>query len=50
MCRDTSLKNYYKTHLFPTYAPSDPNFKLEDAKMALEDLGVKLPDDLTKLE
>ena len=36
--------------LKPTFAPSDPNFKLESARKALNNLGVKLPDDLTKLE
>ena len=30
------------TPLKPTYPPSDPNFKLEDAREALEDLGVKI--------
>ena len=50
-CAETpSLKNYYKTHLFPTYSPDDPRFKLEDAKLALEDLGVKLPEDLSELD
>ena len=43
-CAETpSLQPYYKTYLKPTFAPDDPNFKLEDAKFALEDLGVKLP-------
>ena len=36
--------------LKPTYAPSDPNFKLEDARDALNDLGVKLPEDITHLD
>ena len=38
------------TDLKPTYAPSDPNFKLEDARDALNDLGVKLPEDITHLD
>ena len=44
-----NIAAYYKINLKPTFAPSDPNFKLEDARMALENLGVKLPDDLTHL-
>lgn len=44
-----SLKPYYHV-LKPTFAPSDPNFKLEDARKALEDLGVKLPEDITHLD
>jgi len=44
------LLSYYNRFLKPTFAPSDSNFKLKDAKNALDDLGVKLPDDLTKLE
>ena len=32
--------------LKPTYPPSDPNFKLEDARKALKCLGVTLPDNL----
>lgn len=46
----SSLQPFYNTNLFPTYSPSDPNFKLEDARKALEDLGVKLPDDITHLD
>lgn len=38
------------TSLKPTYPPSDPNFKLEDARKALACLGVKLPDDITHLD
>lgn len=44
------LEEYYSAYLTPTYAPSDPNFKLEDARKALKDLGVKLPDDITHLD
>ena len=39
-----NITAYYKINLKPTFAPSDPNFKLEDARYALEDLGVKLPE------
>lgn len=39
--------NHLLAPLAPTYPPSDPKFKLEDARMALEDLGVKLPEDIT---
>ena len=42
--------NYLLAPLKPTYPPSDPKFKLEDARMALEDLGVKLPEDITHLD
>ena len=45
-----NISAFYALMLKPTYAPSDPNFKLEDAEWALEDLGVKLPDDLTHLD
>ena len=45
-----NITAYYNVMLKPTYPPSDPNFKLEDAKMALEDLGVKLPEDLSELD
>ena len=38
------------TRLTPTYPPSDPNFKLEDARKALACLGVKLPEDLSELD
>ncbi len=41
---------YLLAPLKPTYPPSDPNFKLEDARDALEDLGVKLPEDITRLD
>lgn len=44
------LLSYYNRFLKPTYSPSDPNFKLEDARKALEDLGVKLPEDITHLD
>lgn len=44
-----SLKPYYQV-LKPTFAPNDPNFKLEDARKALADLGVKLPDDLSQFD
>ena len=50
-CAETSsLQPFYGTNLFPTFAPSDPNFELEDARKALGDLGVKLPDDLSELD
>ena len=42
-----NISAYYKINLRPTFAPSDPNFKLEDARFALEELGVKLPEDIT---
>ena len=45
-----SISAFYSVMLKPTFAPSDPNFKLESARKALNNLGVKLPDDLTKLE
>ena len=49
-CAETpSLKPYYYV-LKPTFAPNDPNFKLEDARDALSDLGVKLPEDLSELD
>jgi len=44
------LLSYYNRFLKPTFAPSDPNFKLEDARKALKDLGINLPDDLTHLD
>jgi len=37
-----SLTLYYNSGLVPTYAPSDPRFKLEDAKLALKQLGVEI--------
>ena len=45
-----NISAYYKINLKPTFAPTDPNFKLEDARYALEDLGVKLPEDLSELD
>ena len=45
-----NISAFYSVMLKPTYAPSDPNFKLEDARKALEDLGVKLPEDITHLD
>ena len=41
------LPIYYAAGLKPTYPPSDPNFKLEDARRALKCLGVTLPDNLS---
>ena len=38
-----NITAYYHLMLRPTFAPSDPNFKLED-------LGVKLPEDITHLD
>ena len=50
-CAETpDLTPYYETGLRPTIAPSDPNFKLENARKALKNLGVKLPDDLSELD
>ena len=40
------LTMFYGGGLKPTYSPSDPNFKLEDARKALKCLGVILPDNL----
>ena len=45
-----NISAFYKLMLKPTYAPSDPNFKLEDARKALACLGVKLPEDITHLD
>ena len=45
-----NITAYYNVMLKPTYSPSDPNFKLEDARKALKDLGVKLPEDLSELD
>ena len=45
-----NLAMSYAAGLKPTYPPSDPNFKLEDARKALACLGVKLPDDITHLD
>ena len=36
------LKLYYDAGLKPTYAPSDPNFNLKDARSALKYLGVDI--------
>ena len=44
------LTMFYNGSLKPTYSPDDPNFKLEDARKALKDLGVKLPDDLSQFD
>ena len=44
------LEDYYSAYLTPTYSPSDPNFKLESARKALKNLGVKLPEDLSELD
>ena len=40
------LSTRYDGLLTPTFAPYDPNFKLEDAASALRELGVKLPSNL----
>ena len=45
-----SISAYYNIMLKPTFSPSDPNFKLEDARKALKNLGVKLPEDLSELD
>ena len=44
------LKVYYDDGLVPTFSPNDPRFKIQDAIDALEDLGVKLPDDQTHID
>lgn len=40
--RTKNLEAFYTLGLKPTYSPNDPRFKLEDAKNALEDLGVSI--------
>lgn len=40
--RTRHLQTYYRLGLKPTYSPNDPRFKLEDAKRALEALGVSI--------
>ena len=45
-----NISAFYDVMLKPTFAPSDPNFKLENARKALKNLGVKLPEDITHLD
>ena len=45
-----NISAYYNIMLKPTYSPDDPNFKLEDARKALKNLGVKLTEDITHLD
>ena len=39
-----NMKLYYNNGLIPTYPPDDPRFNLEDARKALKNLGVELPE------
>lgn len=34
----------------PTYPPGDPRFNIKDAKRALNEIGIKLPDDQTHVD
>ena len=45
-----NITAFYHVMLRPKFAPSDPNFKLEDARKALKNLGVQLPEDITHLD